>query len=170
MRFLMCCLCALSLVAAPDAVAIGKAKEPKPKKEPRAEKAPKEVKKPEPLGESLCPATISVEQRVNNPPEGWEAAQSDAKMQLSMVTFFDGPPAERASLKYDRELKEKHEWAALWTLAPSARGYWLRCAYENTTGVLLRQLPAEVTNCKVIYERKEFAANGLPAIRHVACK
>ena len=93
-------------------------REPKPKKEPKPAKQPKEVKpKQEPLGESLCPATIGVEQRITAPPEGWEASQSVAKPQLAFVTFFDGPPAERASLKYDREEKQKRDWVAIWTLA-----------------------------------------------------
>jgi hypothetical protein len=145
-------------------------REPKPKKEPKPAKQPKEVKpKQEPLGESLCPATIGVEQRITAPPEGWEASQSVAKPQLAFVTFFDGPPAERASLKYDREEKQKRDWVAIWTLAPNTRGYWVQCGYDNTTGVLSRRLPAEVTSCKVTYERNTQAASGLPTVKHVGC-
>ena len=125
---------------------------------------------PEPLGESLCPDKISVEQRVTAIPGGWEARSSDATPQLAMVTFYDGPPAERASLKYDSELKQKRNWVATWTLAPSARGYWIQCAYEHTTAMFARRLPADATTCTVIYERKERTAAGLPVIRHVGCK
>ena len=125
---------------------------------------------PEPLGESLCPAMVQVEQSVTAVPGGWEARQSDAKSQLAMVTFYDGPPAERASLKYDSELKQKQNWIATWTLASSAHGYWIECAYEHTTATLARRLPADATTCTVIYERKERTAAGLPVIRHVGCK
>lgn len=144
--------------------------EPKPKKEPKPEKQPKEVKpKQEPLGETLCPATIGVEQRISSAPDGWEAAQSDAKPQLAMVTFFDGPPAERASLKYDREERQKREWVGIWTFAPNSRGYWIQCGYDNTTAVLSRRLPASVRTCKVTYERKTQATSGLPTVKHVGC-
>ena len=170
MRLIVSLLCVLAVVALPADGA--PTKEPRPKKEPKPEKQPKEVKsKAEPLGESLCPATISVEQRVIGAPDGWEAAQSDAKPQLAMVTFFDGPPDERASLKYDREEKEKRGWVAIWNLAPGTHGYWVQCGYDNTTGVLSRRLPAEVTTCRVTYERRaQVATSGLPVVKHVSCK
>ena len=133
------------------------------------EKAPKKAA-PEPLGESLCPDTISVDQRATAVPDGWEAKSSGATPQLAMVTFYDGPPAERASLKYDSELKQKQNWIATWTLVPGARGYWIECAYVNTTAVLTRRLPAEARTCTVTYERKERTTAGLPAVKHVGCK
>lgn len=124
---------------------------------------------PEPLGPTLCPDTINVEQRVTDLPQGWEAGLSDAKPQIEMVTFFDGPPAERASLKYDSELKQKGNWVATWTLASNARGYWIQCAYENTTAVLSRRLPDTAKTCTVTYERSTKAANALPVVKHVGC-
>jgi hypothetical protein len=126
---------------------------------------------PEPLGESLCPATISVEQRVAAVPDGWEASQSAVKPRLSMVTFFDGPPAELASLKYDSEERQQRQyWVATWNLAANSRGYWIQCGYDNTTTTLSRRLPAGATVCKVTYERKVQVTSGLPAVKHVACK
>ena len=129
-------------------------------------------KKPasEPPGPSLCPAEVNVEQRVTNPPQGWEPSLSDLKSQLAMVTFFDGPPVERASLKYDSELKQKGNWVGTWTLAPNSRGYWIQCAYDNTTAVLSKRLPDTVKTCAVTYERSTKAANALPLVKHVACK
>jgi hypothetical protein len=123
----------------------------------------------EPTGPSLCPETISVEQRVIEPPQGWEPGLSGAKPQLAMVTVFDGPPAERASLKYDSELKQRPGWVATWLLAPNARGHWIQCAYENTTAVLSKRLPETVRTCNVTYERSTKAANALPIVKHVAC-
>ena len=105
-----------------------------------------------------------------NPPQGWEPGLSDLKSQLAMVTFFDGPPAERASLKYDSELKQKGNWVATWTLAPNSRGYWIQCAYDNTTAVLSKRLPDTVKTCAVTYERSTKAANALPLVKHVGCK
>jgi hypothetical protein len=125
---------------------------------------------PEPPGPSLCPAEVNVEQRVADPPQGWESGLSGLKPQLAMVTFFDGPPAERASLKYDSELKQKGNWVATWTLAPTGRGYWIQCAYDNTTAVLSKRLPDTVKTCAVTYERNTKAANALPLVKHVGCK
>lgn len=125
---------------------------------------------PELLGPSLCPGTVSVEQHVAAAPDGWEASLSGAKAQLAMVTFFDGPPAERASLKYDSEEKRKGDWVGTWNFAPNSRGYWIQCAYDSTTVVLSRRLPESVTACKVTYERKVHVTSGLPVVRHVACK
>ena len=160
---LLCALAFLGIAASPAEGA-----EPKP---PREAKAKETKPKPEPLGESLCPATMSVEQRATAVPEGWEATQSGTKPQIAVVTFFDGPPAERASLKYDSEQKEKREWVATWNLRPNSRGYWIQCGYDSTTAVLSRRLPESVTTCRVIYERREWvAASGLPAVRHVSCR
>jgi hypothetical protein len=103
-------------------------------------------------------------------PEGWEAGRSAAAPRLATVTFFDGPPDERVSLKYDREEKQKREWVAIWTLPPNNRGYWVACGYDNTMIVLSRRLPSGVASCTVTYERKSSAAAGLPAIKRIECK
>lgn len=154
----------LVLAVSPASVA-----QTKPEAQPKpAAKSKKPA--PEPLGESLCPVAVQVEQKVATVPGGWEARQSDAKPQLAMVTFYDGPPAGRASLKYDKEEKQKRDWIATWTLAPGARGYWIECAYDNTTAVLSRRLPADVRTCTVTYERKTRNTAGLPAVKHVGCK
>ena len=137
--------------------------------------APTEAAKPKaapevPPGASLCPAEVNVEQRVTDPPQGWEPGLSGLKSQLGMVTFFDGPPAERASLKYDTELKQKGSWVATWNLAATGRGYWIQCAYDNTTAVLSKRLPETVKTCAVTYERNSRAPNALPLVKHVSCK
>ena len=152
-RFLACALLAALVLLVPPAAAA------QPKKPA-----------PEPPGPSLCPAEINVEQRVADLPQGWEAGLSGLKPQLAMVTFFDGPPAERASLKYDSELKQKGNWVATWTLAPTGRGHWIQCAYDNTTAVLSRRLPETVNTCAVTYERSTKAVNALPVVKHVTCK
>lgn len=117
-----------------------------------------------------CPPTIGVEQRANAVPQGWEAAEEKRDPRLESVTFFDGPPSERASLKYDREEKQKREWVATWNLPASARGYWIACHYERTTVSLSRRLPGDVKTCQVTYERRVRGAAGLPAIKRIECK
>jgi len=136
--------------------------------EPKAGRPPKNPA-PQAAGESLCLAQAQVEQKVAVVPEGWEARQSDARPQLAKVTFYHGPPAERAALKYDTEEKTKRDWVATWNLAPGARGHWIECAYDHTTVLLVRQLPAHVRTCSVTYERKLRNDAGVPAIKHVSC-
>jgi len=122
------------------------------------------------LARDTCPQKIDVEQRVISPPEGWDGAQATATVALASVTFFDGPPSGKASLKYDSEDRQKRDWIAYWNLAPSARGYWISCGYENTTAVVSRRLPEDIRNCAVTYERKKRGKAGLPVIKSIACK
>lgn len=122
------------------------------------------------FGGITCPPKIEVEQRVTAVPGGWETAQATATVPLASVTFFDGPPAERASLKYDSEDRQKREWVAFWNLAPNTRGYWISCGYENTTAVVSRRLPENIRSCAVTYERKKRGKVGLAAIKSISCK
>lgn len=122
------------------------------------------------LARNTCPQKIEVEQRATSLPAGWDAGQSTATVPLASVTFFDGPPAERASLKYDTEERQKRDWVAFWNLAPNARGYWISCGYENTTVVVSRRLPEHIRSCAVTYERRKRGKAGLPGIKNISCK
>lgn len=119
---------------------------------------------------NTCPQKIEVEQRVTSIPDGWDAAQAITTAPFASVTFFDGPPAERAALKYDSEDRQKRDRIALWNLPPNGRGYWISCAYENTTAVVSRRLPENIRSCTVTYDRKKRGAASLPAIKDISCK
>ena len=90
-------------------------------------------------------------------------------MQLEMVTFYDGPPEEDASLVYDELVEGKDATTATWNLPQSGKGYWVKCRYRGTTLELSKQLPASVSVCRVIYERNSKLPSGLPAIRSIDC-
>lgn len=119
---------------------------------------------------NTCPQKIEVEQRVGVIPEGWEAALATTTVSLTSVTFFDGPPAERASLKYDSEDQQKRDRVAFWNLPPNVRGYWISCGYENTTAVVSRRLPESIRSCAVTYGRRKRGAAGLPEIKNISCR
>ena len=119
---------------------------------------------------NTCPQKIEVEQRVGVIPEGWEAAQATTMVSLASVAFFDGPPSERAALKFDSEDMQKRDRVASWTLPPNARGYWISCSYQNTTAVISRRLPEDIRSCAVTYERRKRGAAGLQAIKDISCK
>jgi len=119
---------------------------------------------------NTCPQKIEVEQRVGVIPEGWEAAQPTATVALASVAFFDGPPSEKASLKFDSEDTQKRDRVAFWNLPPNARGYWISCSYQNTTAVISRRLPDNIRSCVVTYERRRRGAAGLQAIKDITCR
>jgi hypothetical protein len=124
----------------------------------------------QPFARNTCPREIEVEQRVGVVPEEWEAAQTTATVALASVTFFDGPPSEKASLKFDSEDMQKRDRIALWNLPPNVRGYWISCGYQNTTAAISRRLPENVKSCAVTYDRKKRGAANLPVIKDISCK
>ena len=119
---------------------------------------------------NACPREIEVEQRVDVVPEGWNAAQTTATVALASVTFFDGPPSEKASLKFDSEDMQKRDRVASWNLPPNVRDYWISCGYQNTTAVISRRLPENIRSCAVTYDRRKRGAAGLQAIKDISCK
>ncbi len=119
---------------------------------------------------NTCPQKLEVEQRVGVIPEGWEAAQATATVALASVTFFNGPPSEKAALNFDSEDRQKRDRVAFWNLPPNARGYWISCSYEKTTAVISRRLPENIKSCAVTYDRKKRGAGALPEIKNISCK
>jgi len=87
-----------------------------------------------------------------------------------MVTFFDGPPDDQASLVYDDFAKEKDSSIATWQLPRNPRGYWIKCSYSNTTLELARSLPEATASCQVTYSRAATSGQGLPLIERIACQ
>lgn len=122
------------------------------------------------VASNACPQKIEVEQRVGVVPEGWDAAQTTVTVALAAVTFFDGPPSEKASLKFDSEDLQKRNRVAFWNLPPNVRGYWISCGYQNTTAVISRRLPENIRSCAVTYDRRKRGAAGLQAIKDISCK
>ncbi len=118
----------------------------------------------------LCPDTIKVEQKAVSPSPEWEVSYSSLPAQLDMITFFNGPPEENASLLYDGQLKIKGGWIGIWHFPKDDRGYWIRCSYEGTRAELSRRLPVSVNVCRVTYDEGVHFASGLPAIRKVECR
>jgi hypothetical protein len=120
--------------------------------------------------ETYCPQTISVDQKIDKVPGGWAASPDrSATTMLAGVTFFSGPPAQNASLKYDRWTERNGLAYALWRFQPkSSDGIWLSCRYSSTSMVLTKQLPAGTSECTVIYDPK-VQISGLPEIRKITC-
>jgi hypothetical protein len=117
-----------------------------------------------------CPATISARQQLATPVAGWTAMEDDTPHNLAGITFYDGPPSEKASLVYDRITHGKTEQVATWTFAAQkARPIWLACSYAGTSIELTKALPTTITMCAVTYDPQQ-TIDGMPVIKKIACK
>jgi hypothetical protein len=116
-----------------------------------------------------CPENISVEQTVAKVQQGWTVGQDDAASMLSGITFYSGPPEEKASLVYDGWTKRNGLAYGVWRFQPkSPHGIWLSCRYSSTRVVLSKQLPAETSEYTVTYDPKVMIS-GSPEIRKIDC-
>jgi hypothetical protein len=120
--------------------------------------------------DSLCPDTVTVKQTGAAPAPEWSVSYSALPNRLEMVTFYNGPPKDEASLVYDDIVRAKDSSTATWTLAKDARGYWVKCSYASTTLELFKALPPTVSSCRVTYDRQANSPAGLPTIRRIACQ
>src|SRR6185369_15533332 len=118
-----------------------------------------------------CPALLTVEQTLSQPPATWVVAHAPGQCRLASITFYEGPPQDMASLVYDKRTAHATTWEAVWNFAPQAQsGYWVSCTYEHTDITLTKQLPAGVTRCVVSYEKNTALPNGLPVIKAMRCQ
>ena len=119
--------------------------------------------------EILCPESISVRQTIEKVPEGWTAGQDEVPSTLVGITFFSGPPAERAPLVYDKWTKRNGMAYAVWHFPGKLSSrIWLSCRYSLTRVVLVKQLSVGTSECAVTYDPKELVA-GEPKIREITC-
>jgi hypothetical protein len=119
--------------------------------------------------ETLCPETISVKQTIEKVPQGWTAGQAEDGSTLAGITFFSGPPEERASLVYDKWTKRNGLAYGVWHFQPDpAHRIWVSCRYSGTRVVLAKPLPADTTECTVTYDQNVQVA-GEPRIRKISC-
>ncbi len=116
-----------------------------------------------------CPDTITTRQELSGTVVGWSAMLDATPQNLAGITFYDGPPAEKASLVYDQIKHGKGEDVATWTFAKQEdRRTWLVCSYAGTAVELSRSLPPQITTCTVIYDTQQHIA-GQPVIKKIAC-
>jgi len=119
--------------------------------------------------EADCPKAIKVHQTIDATPQGWTADTDGSDHILAGVTFFSGPPEEKASLVYDNWKKRDGLAYAVWNFQPdSTHRIWLSCRYANTDVVLTKELPEKISQCNVTYNPKTQVA-GLPEIRNMTC-
>jgi hypothetical protein len=117
---------------------------------------------------TYCPNLISVAQTSVNVPEGWTARQDESASTLAGITFYSGPPEEKASLVYDQWASRNGLAYGVWHFPKSSHRIWLSCRYSYTRVVLVKQLPTETSECTVTYDPK-VSVSGSPEIRKITC-
>ena len=120
-------------------------------------------------GELQCPATISVDQKATDVPAGWTSSNNGFKNELAMVTIYDGPPDQGASLVYDDQKTVGNSIIQTWNLAGNSHGSWITCGYSYTSAQLSQKIPADATRCVVTYEGDVSFGSGLHPVRKAVC-
>lgn len=117
-----------------------------------------------------CPDSVKVEQKLSGVAPGWTAAVDDSPHHLAGITFFDGPPADKVSLVYDKATEAGGKFIATWTFNPkSSEKVWVACRYAGTSVVLQRALPEKTSACTATYDNKQKVA-GLPLLEKLVCR
>ena len=120
-------------------------------------------------GAQACPDVVNVNQALSAPIAGWTATLDDTPLRLARVTFYDGPPEERASLVPDQTRRDAGQEIETWHLTPSTnRQIWIACGYANTGVMLAQSLPRTTRSCSVTYILKQSVA-GMPLIKKIVC-
>lgn len=114
-----------------------------------------------------CPARLQVAQAPQPVSDaGWQVTGSDQSHPLVTVSFFSGPPEQKAQLVPTSERRKGGRATATWTLEPRAPAYWVACEYGGTSAIASRQLPAEVGACTVEYD----PAFSEPVVKRWSCR
>ena len=116
-----------------------------------------------------CPLKIEVNQRLAVQAPGWSAISDALPHQLAGLTFFDGNPADKASLAPDKQVKINGKSVASWVFPAGDRPTWVACRYAWTEVQLARALPKSTRTCSITYSTGE-TISGFPVIEKVDCK
>lgn len=119
--------------------------------------------------EVSCPDRLQVAQQAQ-PPEGWAVSYAGGMPRLAGVTLFDGPPANRASLKHDRRKQTGRELILIWRLRDSPRSHYLQCSYERTTAVISMPLPPGLRECEVAFDLTSSYPGGAMPVKRMVCR
>ncbi len=86
-----------------------------------------------------CPAQLHVRQTPDNVAEpGWQAEGTRKSHPLVTVSFFAGPPEQKAQLVPTKESKRGKSPTATWKLERREQPYWVACEYGGTSAIATR--------------------------------
>jgi hypothetical protein len=111
---------------------------------------------------------LEVQQRATV-PEGWTASYSNEAPRLIGVSLFDGPPDNRAGMKYNYRRQIGRELHLTWTFIYSPRSHYLQCQYDRTSALITSPLPPGTRECEVVYEPAG-ARSGTMIVKRMVCR
>jgi len=96
----------------------------------------------------VCPANITVAESVA-PISGWTGAPAKAQHSFQRISVYNGTPGNQEyDLAPDDEKEKGTRITQTWDLkAYRTMNIFLRCRYHDTSVVLLRDLPPDLTAC-----------------------
>jgi len=112
-----------------------------------------------------CPAQLPVSQTVTGAIAGWTPQNQQGSYPFTRIAFYPGPPADTSLIVPTVEYKAPAGLHDGWDLPPRAGGYWMTCAYGNTTARVARQLADDVDYCQADYDMRFLTL----VVRHWAC-
>ncbi|WP_399278159.1 STY0301 family protein [Trinickia symbiotica] len=102
---------------------------------------------------STCPTSIAVSQAFSgNAPEGWSSYDAKCDYPLTNVSFWSGPPTDKAQLVPDQRIRRANSEVDTWTFPDSPNAYWVACEYAGTSVLMARPLGKGTRACTVEYD------------------
>jgi hypothetical protein len=112
-----------------------------------------------------CPAQLPVKQTISEAIADWTPLDQQGNHPFVRVAFYPGPPAESSLIVPSVEYKGQTGMHDGWDLPRRQGGYWMTCAYGNTTATVARQLADDVDFCQADYDGRFFPL----VVRHWSC-
>ena len=130
----------------------------------RAARARRGIGAARPLSDA-CPAQLPVRQSISEAIAGWTPLDQQGNQPFQRVAFFPGPPADSSLIVPTAEYKGQTGLHDRWDLPRRAGGYWMTCAYGNTTATVARKLADDVDFCQADYDGRFLTL----VVRHWSC-
>ena len=99
-----------------------------------------------------CPAQLPVRQTVTETIAGWAPMNQEGSYPFQRVTLHPGRPVDGDLIVPTFEYKGQAGLHDGWDLPHREGGYWLSCAYGNTTATVARKLADDVDFCQADYD------------------
>ncbi|MBW8757484.1 MAG: hypothetical protein JF586_07735 [Burkholderiales bacterium] len=112
-----------------------------------------------------CPAQLPVRQTVTDTLAGWTALNQQGNYPFVRVAIYPGPPTETSLMVPTVEYRGQAGLHDRWDLPHRNGGYWMTCAYGNTTATVARKLAEDVDFCMADYDGRFLTL----VVKHWSC-
>lgn len=112
-----------------------------------------------------CPAQLTVKQTVTEPIAGWTPQDQQGSHPFVRVALYPGPPVEGGLIVPTVEFKGQAGLHDTWDLPRREGGYWMTCAYANTTATVARKLADDTDYCRADYDGRFLTL----VVKHWSC-